>query len=182
MFFYLVLRYCKVLLSTKNGPTPKGDYLNPQTTHKNWISPTIILGVIDPFLSWNFEGSGKVQSNAQEKKRQKAPVGPVRAAACCGCGRRPRPPPARCSPPSLEEKTKGERAKVIGPRNTKVHLLWPAILLLPSPFFPGIRIFLENLRKPGETAGFRKERWLERRESTLRAMIKRGHPINRPGV
>ena len=31
-----------------------------------------------------------------------------------------------------------------------------------QPFFPGIRHFLENLRKPRGTAGFRKERWLER--------------------
>ena len=37
---------------------PKRQYLDPQTTHKNWRSPTIIVGVFDPFLSWNFEGSG----------------------------------------------------------------------------------------------------------------------------
>ena len=43
------------------------------------------------------------------------------------------------------------------------------ILVLPSPFFPGIRIFLENLRTPRETAGFGKERWLDmEKESTLR--------------
>ena len=34
---------------------------------------------------------------------------------------------------------------------------------VPSPFFPGIRIFLENLRKPrGNGSGFWKERWLKR--------------------
>ena len=32
-------------------------FLDPQTTHKNWISP-YNFGGQTPFLSWNFEGSG----------------------------------------------------------------------------------------------------------------------------
>ena len=45
-------------------------------------------------------------------------------------------------------------------------------LVLPSPCFPG-SFFLENIRKPMETAGLRKERWLERmeKESTLRVLL-----------
>ena len=50
---------------------------------------------------------------------------------------------------------------------------------LPFPFFPGIRIFLENFRKFRETVGFRTERWLERMESesTLRAPKMSGFPF-----
>ena len=57
-----------------------------------------------------------------------------------------------CSPPPPQKKKK-EKQKNQQPRNPRAHL---------PPFFPGIRIFLENLRKPRENgSGFRKERWLK---------------------
>ena len=50
----------KHLVSTgANKGSPKlMMHLNPQTTHKNWISPHNFEGS-NPFLSWNFEGSGR---------------------------------------------------------------------------------------------------------------------------
>ena len=73
---------------------------------------------------------------------------------------------------------------------------------LPHSFQLWLRIFLENLRKPGETAGFWNERWLKRMEtestprmtrSALRALrapnpgaresgLWHGAPRMRPGV
>ena len=45
------------------GPAQK-PYLDPQPIHKKGRSPTTILGVFDPFLSWSFEASGRLSEVA----------------------------------------------------------------------------------------------------------------------